>query len=200
MIELIKLPYAYDALEPVLDKETMEIHHSKHHNTYVTNVKNAITGTEHEGKSLEELLTSIDSLDASIQTVIRNNAGGVHNHNLFFTSLTPGGSKLPSGALATAIDAKFGSLENLVEELKKGGVSRFGSGWSWLVVNNGELEVMTTPNQDSPIMEGKTPIFGIDVWEHAYYLKFQNRRPDYLTAIFDVVCWETVAKRFEEAN
>ncbi|NCU18744.1 superoxide dismutase SodA [Pallidibacillus pasinlerensis] len=198
--ELPKLPYEYDALEPHFDKETMNIHHTKHHNTYVTNLNNAVEGTEFANKSVEELIANLDAIPENIRTAVRNNGGGHANHSLFWEILSPNGGGEPTGELAEAINAKFGSFEAFKEEFTKAATTRFGSGWAWLVVNNGELEVTSTPNQDSPIMEGKTPILGLDVWEHAYYLKYQNRRPDYIGAFWNVVNWDEVAKRYSAAK
>ncbi len=195
--KLPELPYAYDALEPHIDKETMNIHHTKHHNTYVTNVNNALEGHEDlASKSVEELVSNLDAVPENIRTAVRNNGGGHANHTFFWNILSPSGGGNPSGALAEAIDSKFGSFDAFKEEFGKAAATRFGSGWAWLVSNNGELEIMSTPNQDSPLMEGKTPILGLDVWEHAYYLNYQNRRPDYVSAFWNVVNWEEVAKNF----
>ncbi|WP_342511339.1 superoxide dismutase [Sporosarcina sp. FSL K6-1522] len=194
---LPELPYAYDALEPHFDKETMNIHHTKHHNTYITNVNNALAGHEELlSKSVEELISDLDAVPVDIRTAVRNNGGGHANHSLFWQLLSPNGGGNPTGALAEAIDNKFGSLDAFKEEFAKAGATRFGSGWAWLVLNNGELEVTSTPNQDSPLMEGKTPLLGLDVWEHAYYLNYQNRRPDYIAAFWNVVNWDEVAKRY----
>lgn len=199
--QLPELPYAYDALEPHIDKETMNIHHTKHHNTYVTNVNAALEGHEDlASKSIEELIADLNAVPESIRTAVRNNGGGHANHSLFWQLLSPNGGGNPSGALAEAIDSKFGSFEEFKTQFENAGKTRFGSGWAWLIVSNGELEVTSTPNQDSPLMEGKTPILGVDVWEHAYYLKYQNRRPDYLAAFWNVVNWEEVATRFESAK
>jgi len=199
--ELPQLPYAYDALEPHIDKETMNIHHTKHHNTYITNVNNAIAGkADLESKSVEDLISNLDAVPEDIRTAVRNNGGGHANHSLFWTILSPNGGGAPAGELADAINSKFGSFEAFKDEFAKAATTRFGSGWAWLVVNNGELEVTSTPNQDSPLMEGKTPILGLDVWEHAYYLNYQNRRPDYIAAFFNVVNWEEVANRYNSAK
>lgn len=195
--KLPELPYAYDALEPHFDKETMNIHHTKHHNAYVTNLNNALEGNEELlNKSIEELIANLDAVPESKRTAVRNNGGGHANHSLFWELLSAEGGGNPSGALAEAIDNKFGSFDAFKEEFAKAGATRFGSGWAWLVLNGGELEIMSTPNQDSPIMEGKTPLLGLDVWEHAYYLNYQNRRPDYISAFWNVVNWDEVAKRF----
>lgn len=199
--ELPQLPYAYDALEPHIDKETMNIHHTKHHNTYVTNLNNAIAGNEElSSKSVEEIIANLDEVPEAVRTAVRNNGGGHANHSLFWTLLSPNGGGEPQGDLAKAIDAKFGSFSAFKEEFTKAATTRFGSGWAWLIVNNGELEVTSTPNQDSPIMEGKTPILGLDVWEHAYYLKYQNRRPDYIGAFWNVVNWDEVSKLYSAAK
>ncbi|MED3880655.1 superoxide dismutase SodA [Priestia megaterium] len=199
--KLPELPYAYDALEPHIDKETMNIHHTKHHNTYVTNLNAAVEGkTDLESKSIEELISNLDAIPEDIRTAVRNNGGGHANHSLFWTILCPNGGGAPTGELADAIASKFGSFDQFKEEFANAAKTRFGSGWAWLVVNNGELEVTSTPNQDSPLMEGKTPILGLDVWEHAYYLNYQNRRPDYISAFFNVVKWDEVAKRYDAAK
>jgi superoxide dismutase, Fe-Mn family len=199
--ELPQLPYAYDALEPHIDKETMNIHHSKHHNAYVTNLNNALAGNEELlSKSVEEVIANLDAVPEAARTAVRNNGGGHANHTLFWQILSPNGGGEPTGDLQAAINAKFGSLDSFKEEFAKAATTRFGSGWAWLAVNNGELEVTSTPNQDSPLMEGKTPILGLDVWEHAYYLKFQNRRPDYINTFWNVVNWDEVAKRYAEAK
>ncbi|MGB3782523.1 superoxide dismutase SodA [Priestia megaterium] len=199
--KLPELPYAYDALEPHIDKETMNIHHTKHHNTYVTNLNAAVEGkTDLESKSIEELISNLDAVPEDIRTAVRNNGGGHANHSLFWTILCPNGGGAPTGELADAIASKFGSFDQFKEEFANAAKTRFGSGWAWLVVNNGELEVTSTPNQDSPLMEGKTPILGLDVWEHAYYLNYQNRRPDYISAFFNVVKWDEVAKRYDAAK
>ncbi len=197
--ELPKLPYAYDALEPHIDARTMEIHHSKHHNAYVTNLNAAIAGTELEGKSIEELMKNLDMNNMPV----RNNGGGHYNHTLFWEIMSPNGGGLPTGALAAAIDAAFGSFDAFKAEFAKAGATRFGSGWAWLCVKDGKLEVCSTPNQDNPLMPsvacGGQPILGMDVWEHAYYIHYQNRRPDYMEAFFNVIHWEEVAKRYQAA-
>lgn len=190
------LPYAFDALEPHFDARTMEIHHGKHHNAYVTNLNNAIAGTELEGKSLEELMTVAGS-----NTAVRNNGGGHWNHSLFWQILSPNGGGAPTGELAAAIDAKFGSFDAFKETFNKAAATRFGSGWAWLCVDaKKELCVCSSPNQDNPLMDVAecpgTPIMGLDVWEHAYYLHYQNRRPDYISAFWNVVNWEEVSKRY----
>ena len=199
--ELPNLPYAYDALEPHFDKETMNIHHTKHHNTYITNLNSALEGhAELADKSVEELVANLNEVPEAIRTAVRNNGGGHANHTFFWTILSPNGGGQPVGELATAIEAKFGSFDAFKEEFAKAGATRFGSGWAWLVVNNGELEVTSTPNQDSPLTEGKTPVIGLDVWEHAYYLNYQNRRPDYIGAFWNVVDWNSAEKRYQEAK
>ncbi|MEN9399359.1 MAG: hypothetical protein RL632_460 [Bacteroidota bacterium] len=195
--ELPKLPYAYDALEPHIDAMTMEIHHSKHHNAYTTNLNAAVAGTELEGKSIEEILMACKDKPA-----VRNNGGGFWNHNLFWEIMAPNTGGLPTGDLAAAIDATFGSFDAFKEEFSKAAATRFGSGWAWLCVVGGKLEVCSTPNQDNPLMgEGcqGTPILAIDVWEHAYYLKYQNRRPDYVNAFFNVINWDEVSRRYAAA-
>ena len=198
---LPQLPYAYDALEPHIDKETMNIHHTKHHNTYVTNLNNALEGNDELlSKTVEELVSNLDAVPESARTAVRNNGGGHANHSLFWEVISPNGGGQPTGDLAAAIDSKFGSFENFKEEFSKAATTRFGSGWAWLVVNNGELEVTSTPNQDNPLMEGKTPVLGLDVWEHAYYLNYQNRRPEYISAFFNVINWDEVAKRYSAAK
>ena len=195
--ELPNLPYAHDALAPHIDARTMEIHHGKHHNAYVTNLNNAIAGTTMESKSLEELLKGhIDN------AAVRNNGGGHYNHSLFWTVMSPNGGGGPSGALAAAIDAAFGSFDGFKDAFSKAAATRFGSGWAWLCVHaGGKVDVCSSANQDNPIMPGVgcggTPILGLDVWEHAYYLNYQNRRPDYISAFFNVINWEEVSKRFE---
>jgi Fe-Mn family superoxide dismutase len=194
------LPYAKDALEPHIDARTMEIHHGKHHQTYVTNLNNAVAGTDLDGKEIVEILKDFSSVPANIKTAVQNNGGGHANHTLFWETLGPDGGA-PSGELATAIDETFGGLDALKEKMQTTGAGRFGSGWSWLVVKgDGSLDVYSTANQDSPYMQGDTPIFGIDVWEHAYYLNYQNRRPDYLKAIWNVVNWDQVAKNYAAAK
>jgi superoxide dismutase, Fe-Mn family len=199
--ELPQLPYAYDALEPHIDKETMNIHHTKHHNTYVTNLNNALQGNEELlSKSVEEVIANLDAVPEAARTAVRNNGGGHANHSLFWQILAPNGGGAPAGELADAINGKFGSFESFKEEFAKAATTRFGSGWAWLSVSNGELEVSSTPNQDSPLMEGKTPILGLDVWEHAYYLNYQNRRPDYISSFWNVVNWDEVSKRYSAAK
>ncbi|MBX3002088.1 MAG: superoxide dismutase [Caldilineaceae bacterium] len=199
--ELPPLPYANDALEKSIDARTMEIHHDKHHATYTTNLNNAIKGTDWENKSIEEILRNIDSLPENIRTAVRNNGGGYANHNLFWKIMGPNGGGQPSGELADAINQKFGSFDQFKEKLATTAAGQFGSGWGWLVVKgDGSIDVYGTPNQDSPYMRGDTPILGVDVWEHAYYLRYQNRRPDYLKAWWDVVDWEKVAENYSNAK
>lgn len=199
--ELPELPYAYDALEPTIDKETMNIHHTKHHNTYVTKLNSALEGhAELQNKSLQDLISNLDAVPENIRTAVRNNGGGHANHSLFWKVLSPNGGGEPTGELATKIDEAFGSFDKFKEQFESAAAGRFGSGWAWLVLHNGNLEIMSTPNQDSPLMEGKTPIFGVDVWEHAYYLKYQNRRPEYLSSIWNVVNWDEIAKNYNEAK
>ena len=199
--ELPELPYAYDALEPTIDKETMNIHHTKHHNTYVMGLNAALEDhSDLQDKTVEELISNIDSMPEAIRTPLRNHGGGHANHSLFWKILSPNGGGNPTGELAEKIDAKFGSFDTFKEQFQGAAATRFGSGWAWLVLNNGELEIMSTPNQDSPLMEGKTPLLGLDVWEHAYYLKYQNRRPEYALNFWDKVNWEQVAKNYSEAK
>jgi Fe-Mn family superoxide dismutase len=199
--ELPSLPYAYDALEPYIDKETMNIHHTKHHNTYVTNLNNALEGhPDLLSKTVEEVIANLNAVPEAVRTAVRNNGGGHANHSLFWQILAPNAGGEPTGALGDAIKSKFGSYDSFKDEFSKAATGRFGSGWAWLAINNGELEVSSTANQDSPIMEGKTPILGIDVWEHAYYLKYQNRRPEYINNFFNVINWAEVSKRFEAAK
>lgn len=198
--ELPSLPYAFDALEPHFDARTMEIHHGKHHNAYVTNLNNAIAGTDLEGKSLEELMKVAGS-----NTAVRNNGGGHWNHSMFWQILSPTGGGAPSGELAAAIDAKFGSFDAFKETFNKAAATRFGSGWAWLCVDaKKELCVCSSPNQDNPLMDVAecpgTPIMGLDVWEHAYYLHYQNRRPDYIAAFWNVINWDEVSKRYAAAK
>ena len=197
--ELPKLPYAYDALEPHIDKETMEIHHSKHHNTYVTKLNDAVKGTDLESKSIEEIVKNLDAVPENIKTAVRNNGGGHLNHSIFWELLSPEKKEL-SGELKEAIESAFGSVDKFKEEFEAAAAGRFGSGWAWLVVNNGALEITSTPNQDNPVSEGKTPVFGVDVWEHAYYLKYQNKRPEYLSAIWNVVDWDKVNELYQAAK
>jgi len=198
-LTLPDLPYDYAALEPTIDARTMEIHHSKHHQAYVDNANKALEGTEWADRPVEEILRNLDSLPEDRRTAVRNNAGGHANHSLFWEIMAPGAGE-PQGELRTAIDETFGGIDTLKTTVNDAGVKRFGSGWAWVVVQDGSLSVTSTPNQDSPLMEGQTPILGIDVWEHAYYLSYQNRRPDYLAAWWNVVNWDAVAQRFEQAR
>ncbi|HIW35222.1 MAG TPA: superoxide dismutase [Candidatus Paenibacillus intestinavium] len=198
--QLPSLPYAHNALEPHIDALTMEIHHGRHHNAYVTNLNAALeTAPELQSKSIEELIANLDSVPEAIRTAVRNNGGGHANHSLFWETIAPNAGGAPTGALAAAIDSKFGSFDNFKAEFAKAATTRFGSGWAFLAVSNGEIEVYSLPNQDSPIMDGKTPILGLDVWEHAYYLNYQNKRPDYIAAFWNVVNWNEVGTRYEAA-
>jgi Fe-Mn family superoxide dismutase len=190
------LPYAYDALEPHIDKQTMEIHHDKHHQAYVDKVNAALAGTPLENAAIEDVLKDISQVPEDKRGAVRNNGGGHYNHSLFWESMAPNAGGSPEGALAQAIDSAFGSFSDFQAKLKETGVNQFGSGWSWLVKDGSGLAVVGTPNQDNPISAGKTPLLGVDVWEHAYYLKYQNRRPDYLDAWWNTVNWTKVAERF----
>lgn len=194
------LPYAFDALEPHIDARTMEIHHDKHHAAYVTNLNAALEGTEWIDRPLDELLTSLDAIPEEKRAAVRNNGGGHANHTLFWEIMGPNGGGEPSGALGEAIESTFGGLEELKTQVNDAGVKRFGSGWSWLVWDGAGLAVMSTPNQDTPVMESKAPLLGVDVWEHAYYLNYQNRRPDYLAAWWNTVDWDAVAAKYAEAS
>lgn len=198
--ELPKLPYSYDALEPHIDARTMEIHYSKHHQAYTTNLNAAIEGTDLAGKSIEDILKNLDLNNKPV----RNNGGGFYNHNLFWEVMAPNAGGVPTGELATAINDAFGSFDAFKDAFAKAGATQFGSGWAWLCVKNGKLEVCATANQDNPLMPGigceGTPILGLDVWEHAYYLNYQNRRPDYINAFFNVVNWDAVAKKYADAK
>ena len=200
--ELPPLPYPFDALEPHIDAKTMEIHHDKHHQAYITNANNALKDyPQLAAKPVEELVADLSVVPEAIRTAVRNNAGGHANHSLFWLILGPNAGGPPKGKLADAINSAFGGLDQFKEKFQAAGAGRFGSGWAWLVINKaGSLEISSTPNQDSPIMEGIKPVFGVDVWEHAYYLKYQNRRPDYLKAVWNVVNWDAVGKRFEAAS
>lgn len=197
---LPSLPYAHDALEPYIDKTTMEIHHGKHHQAYVDNLNKAIAGTENETKSLEEILRNVSSLPPAV----RNNGGGHWNHGFFWETLAPHAGGVPAGELAEAINSTFGSFDALREKVNNAGIARFGSGWAWLIIKDGKLEITSTPNQDNPLMDVAevqgTPLLGIDVWEHAYYLNYQNRRPEYLNQIWNVISWAKVAERFAAAR
>jgi Fe-Mn family superoxide dismutase len=198
--ELPKLPYAYNALEPHIDARTMEIHHSKHHQAYVTNLNNAITGTDAEKMSIEDICRNISKYPAAV----RNNGGGHYNHSLFWNVMKPNGGGEPTGTVGDAIKSAFGSFNDFKTQFSNAGATRFGSGWAWLITNGGKLSVCSTPNQDNPLMDVAetkgTPILGMDVWEHAYYLNYQNRRPDYIAAFFNVINWDEVAKRYSEAK
>ena len=195
--QLQPLPYAYEALEPTLDTTTMQIHHDKHHAAYTTNLNNALAGTEFEAVPVTELLAKLDSVPETIRTVVRNNGGGYVNHNLFWEIMGPNAGGAPTGALAAAIAQAFGSFDEFKAKFGAAATGRFGSGWAWLVVKpNGSLEVYSTANQDSPLMQGDAPILGLDVWEHAYYLKYQNRRPEYVTTWWNVVNWNAVAEKY----
>ena len=201
MFEVPPLPYSFDALEPHIDAKTMEIHHDKHHAAYVSKLNAALEG--HEGlqkKKVEEILKDINSVPEGIRTAVRNHGGGHANHSLFWEIMGPGGGGNPTGAAAQAIQEAFGSFESLKEKVNNAATNQFGSGWGWLVLADGKLDVIARPNQDSPLMEGKTPILGIDVWEHAYYLKYQNRRPDYLNAWWSTVNWSAVEQRLSRAR
>lgn len=190
------LPYAFDALEPHIDAKTMEIHHDKHHQAYVDKLNAAVEGTEFEQKSIDEIVSNLSALPADKQGPVRNNGGGHYNHSLFWESLQGGGVQTPEGELAAAIDSAFGSFAEFKTTFQDAGVARFGSGWVWLVKGDSGLEIVTTPNQDTPLADGKTPLLGNDVWEHAYYLQYQNKRPAYLEAFWNVVDWGKVAERF----
>ncbi len=195
--EVPDLPYPYDALEPHIDEATMRVHHDKHHQAYVDKANGALEGTEWADKSVEEVLQNLSSLPADKQGPVRNNAGGHYNHSLFWQMMSPDGGGEPSGELADAINSAFGSFDAFKEEFKNAGIGQFGSGWAWLVKNaDGSVAVTKTPNQDSPISDGQTSLLGADVWEHAYYLKYQNKRPEYLDAFWNVVNWDYVAERF----
>ena len=195
------LPYPYNALEPHVDEQTMQIHHDKHHAAYVNNLNTALEqAPDLQGKSVEELIANLDSVPEGIRTAVRNNGGGHANHTMFWEIMGPNAGGQPTGALADAINEAFGSLDGFKEQFAKAATTRFGSGWAWLISNGGRLEITSTANQDSPLMEGKTPILGLDVWEHAYYLKYQNRRPDYITAWWNVVNWDAVSQRYSQAG
>jgi Fe-Mn family superoxide dismutase len=201
MFEVPALPYAFDALEPHIDARTMEIHHDKHHATYVTKLNAALEGQpDLRNRSIEELLRGIDGIPESIRAAVRNNGGGHANHTLFWEIMGPGGGGSPTGDLAAAIERDLGGFDSFKEKLTNAAVNQFGSGWGWLVSNGGKLEVVARPNQDSPLMEGRVPLLGVDVWEHAYYLKYQNRRPDYVGAWWNVVNWRAVDERFRQAR
>jgi len=198
--ELPKLDYPYNALEPHIDAQTMEIHHTKHHQAYITKANDALASTPFADKPVEDVLRSLNDLPENIRTAVRNNAGGHANHSLFWKVIGPNAGGKPSGALAQKIDSDLGGFDKFKEAFVNAATTRFGSGWAWLVSNKGKLAVESTANQDSPIMEGKTPLLGLDVWEHAYYLKYQNKRPDYINAFWNVVNWKEVERRFSEAK
>ena len=198
--ELPPLPYDFDALEPHIDAQTMEIHHDKHHQAYVDNANKALEGTEWADRPVDDVLKNLSALPEDKQAAVRNNAGGHYNHSLFWEIMGPDGGGEPSGALAEAVSSTFGGLDELKAQVNDAGVKRFGSGWTWLVADGGKLEVTSTPNQDSPLSDGQMPILGIDVWEHAYYLKYQNKRPDYVAAWWNTVNWDAVEDRYEEAS
>ncbi|GAB4144145.1 MAG: superoxide dismutase SodA [Planctomycetaceae bacterium] len=195
------LTYAYDALQPHIDAQTMEIHHTKHHQAYINKVNAALEGHDDlAAKSIEDLVSDLGAVPEAIRTAVRNNGGGHANHSLFWTIMSPNGGGEPSGDLGEAIASTFGSFDNFKTEFSNAAATRFGSGWAWLTVNNGSLAVESTPNQDTPLSEGRTPILGIDVWEHAYYLNYQNRRPDYISAFWNIINWDEVANRFAAAK
>ena len=198
--EVPALPYDYNALEPHIDEATMRVHHDKHHQAYVDKVNAALEGTELADRPIEDVLTSLDSLPEDKRTPVRNNGGGHCNHSLFWEWMSPDGGGQPDGNLGSAIESAFGSFDAFKEAFKNAGVNQFGSGWAWLVEDGGSLAVTSTPNQDNPISQGKRPLLGVDVWEHAYYLKYQNKRPDYLAAWWNVVNWDAVQTRFECAG
>jgi Fe-Mn family superoxide dismutase len=201
MHQLPPLPYSFDALEPHIDAKTMEIHHDKHHATYVTKLNEALEkAPELKEKKVEDLLRGIDQVPEAVRTAVRNHGGGHANHSLFWEVMGPGGGGTPSGDLAEAIQRDFGAFESFKEKLTNAAANQFGSGWGWLVASDGKLDVIARPNQDSPLMEGKTPLLGVDVWEHAYYLKYQNRRPDYLAAWWNTIKWDAVADRLRKAR
>ncbi|MGO4371934.1 superoxide dismutase [Paenibacillus sp. MCAF20] len=198
--QLPALPYAHNALEPHIDATTMEIHHGRHHNAYVTNLNAALeSAPELQSKSIEELISDLASVPEGIRTAVRNNGGGHANHSLFWETIGPDAGGAPTGALAAAIESELGGFDTFKADFAKAATTRFGSGWAFLTVANGKLKVYSLPNQDSPIMEGETPILGLDVWEHAYYLNYQNKRPDYIAAFWNVVNWAEVGKRYEAA-
>jgi Fe-Mn family superoxide dismutase len=198
--EVPPLPYDYAALEPTIDEQTMHLHHDKHHQAYVDKANDALAGTEWADKPIDEVLQNLSALPGDKQTVVRNNGGGHANHSLFWESMSPDGGGEPSGELADAITEAFSSVDSFKEQFEANGVAQFGSGWTWLVLDGGSLKLEKTPNQDSPLLSGQTPLLGNDVWEHAYYLKYQNKRPDYLKAWWDVVAWDKVAERYAAAK
>jgi Fe-Mn family superoxide dismutase len=199
--ELPALPYEYNALEPHIDEQTMHLHHDKHHATYVTNLNNALQGTQFENSSVEDVIRNLNAVPENVRTAVRNNGGGHANHSMFWQIMTPGGSQQPTGALAAAITSTFGGLDQFKAAFNDAGTKRFGSGWAWLVLgSDGKLSVTSTANQDSPLMDGQFPVFGNDVWEHAYYLKYQNRRADYLTAWWNVLNWDKAGQRYQQGG
>jgi superoxide dismutase, Fe-Mn family len=198
--EVPSLPYDYDALEPHIDEQTMTIHHDKHHQAYVDKLNAALEGTEHADKTIEEIIADLDAIPEDKRTAVRNNGGGHYNHSLFWPSMSPDGGGYPGGPLGAAIDAAFGSFDEFKEQFEAAGVGQFGSGWAWLVADGGTLSITSTPNQDNPLSAGSTPLLGNDVWEHAYYLKYQNRRPDYLKEWWNTVDWTVVAERYDAAT
>ncbi|MEK6943318.1 MAG: superoxide dismutase [Nanoarchaeota archaeon] len=198
MYTLPALPYDYNALEPFIDEQTMRIHHTKHHQAYIDKLNGVIKGTEFENLTVNELLRRTNELPESMKAVVRNHGGGHSNHSFFWQIMAPNAGGIPTDNLAEAITSSFGSFDKFKEEFQNAGINRFGSGWAWLIANNGKLSIISTPNQDSPIMEGKTPILGVDVWEHAYYLKYQNKRADYLAAWWNIVNWKKVNELFEQ--
>jgi len=195
--EVPPLPYDYNALEPHIDEATMKVHHDKHHQAYVDKANGALEGGDYDGKPIEEVLKNLDSLPSDKQTAVRNNGGGHYNHSLFWESMSPDGGGEPAGALAEAIDSAFGSFDDFKTKVKETGVGQFGSGWAWLIHDGSGLAVVGSANQDNPISQGSTPLLGVDVWEHAYYLKYQNKRPDYIEAWWNVVDWGKVAERYD---
>jgi Fe-Mn family superoxide dismutase len=198
--EVPPLPYPEDALEPHIDAQTMSIHHDKHHQQYVDKLNAALEGTEHADSSIEDIIANLDAIPDDKRTAVRNNGGGHYNHSLFWLSMSPDGGGEPEGDLASAIDDAFGSFDDFKEQFETAGVNQFGSGWAWLVYDDGALAITSTPNQDSPLSDGKLPLLGNDVWEHAYYLKYQNRRPEYLEAFWNVINWQEVDRRFQQAS
>jgi Fe-Mn family superoxide dismutase len=198
--EVPPLPYAFDALEPHIDAQTMTIHHDKHHQAYVDKLNAALEGTDFADTPIEEIIADLDAIPEDKRTAVRNNGGGHYNHSLFWPSMSPDGGGAPDGPLGDAIDAAFGSFDEFKEKFEAAGVGQFGSGWAWLVADGGALSITSTPNQDNPLSGGSTPLLGNDVWEHAYYLKYQNRRPDYLKAWWDTVDWAVVAERYSAAT
>ncbi|QPC81453.1 superoxide dismutase [Phototrophicus methaneseepsis] len=198
--EKVALPYAKDALAPHIGADTMEVHYEKHHTGYTTKLNDALAGTEFESKSIEEILSNLDALPADKKTAVRNNGGGFYNHNLFWVVMSPDGGGEPTGELAEAINSAFGSFDAFKEKFAAAAGGQFGSGWGWLVVDGGKLDIVSTPNQDNPLSDGKTPILGLDVWEHAYYLNYQNRRPAYIDAWWNVVNWDKVAELYAAAK